>query len=77
MNAEASKLIDALGGTSDVARMFRISKPSVCKWRLVGIPEARMMYLQIAKPKLMRTVNIAAATATSKHFAPDPLTAEV
>lgn len=42
-----SILIDMLGGTSRVAEIFNISPPSVSEWRKSGIPEARMMYLEV------------------------------
>lgn len=67
MNTPASQIIDALGGTAEVARLFKIRMPSVSKWREVGIPQARMMYLQAVKPKLLRGIDIEAAT--SKHTA--------
>jgi hypothetical protein len=47
-----SEIIDALGGTAAVARIFRIKAPSVSDWRNHGIPEARLMYLQLAFPHL-------------------------
>lgn len=49
---EHSKKIDQLGGTTEVARMFNIAPPSVCKWRRVGIPPARLMYLEVVYPSL-------------------------
>ena len=45
-------IIDALGGTLAVARLFRIKPPSVSGWRRNGIPSARMDYLQLAYPHL-------------------------
>lgn len=47
-----SHLIDCLGGTASVARMFGISQPSVTKWRFSGIPDARRMCLQLVRPDL-------------------------
>jgi hypothetical protein len=47
-----SELIDALGGTSAVARLFGIKPPSVSNWRTDGIPKSRLMYLQVAHPEL-------------------------
>ena len=46
MNLHASKVIDALGGTAEVARMFGVRMPSVSGWRTEGIPKARMMYIK-------------------------------
>lgn len=44
------EVIDALGGTSAVAKMCEISPPSVAEWKWVGIPKARLMYLQLKRP---------------------------
>ena len=46
-----SEIIDALGGTSAVARLFDIKSPSVSEWRELGIPKARRMYLELRFPK--------------------------
>jgi hypothetical protein len=46
-----SQIIDSLGGTVAVAEMCRVTSQAVSKWRKDGIPEARLMYLQIAKPE--------------------------
>lgn len=51
-NDDDSKLIDELGGTGAVARIFEISDPTVSIWRKTGIPKARRMYLKLAYPHL-------------------------
>lgn len=63
MNTHAAKIIDALGGTAEVARLFGVRMPSISRWRVAGIPGARMMYLQAARPDVLRGVDVAAATA--------------
>lgn len=45
-----NEVIDALGGTSEVARLCEIEPPSVSDWRKLGIPKARMMFLRLARP---------------------------
>jgi hypothetical protein len=45
-----SQLIDALGGTTQVAEICRVSSQAVSKWRRDGIPESRLMYLQVIRP---------------------------
>ena len=45
-------IIDSLGGTLAVAKLFRIKPPSVSGWRKNGIPSARMDYLMLAYPHL-------------------------
>jgi len=49
-----SEKIDRLGGTAAVARMFGIAQPSVSKWRKIGIPPARLMYLSVVRPDLFQ-----------------------
>ncbi|MET3134630.1 hypothetical protein AAKU55_004930 [Oxalobacteraceae bacterium GrIS 1.11] len=51
-NSEDSALIDKLGGTGDVAKMFDIKAPSVSSWRKKGIPKPRMMYLKAVYPAM-------------------------
>lgn len=58
MNETANKIIDALGGTNKVAAIFKIGAPSVSDWRKYGIPRARMMYLEVAKRKLLKQIGV-------------------
>lgn len=52
-NMDASKIIDALGGTAEVARLFRVKMPSVSAWRTSGIPKARLLVIEILHPELL------------------------
>lgn len=63
MNKKATKIIEALGGTAAVSRLFDLRMPSVSDWKKKGIPRARMMYLQAACPDALKGVDVAAATA--------------
>lgn len=47
---DTNDLIDKLGGTTEVARIFGIKPPSVSEWRVSGIPKARLMYLRLLRP---------------------------
>jgi hypothetical protein len=47
-----SEIIDRLGGTTEVARMFEIEPPSVSEWRVNGIPKARRLHLKAIRPDL-------------------------
>lgn len=63
MNSEAIKVIDALDGTAEVARLFNLSMPSVSDWKKDGIPPARMMFLRVAKAKRLAGLDLDAATS--------------
>jgi len=65
MNTEATKIIEALGDTAEVSRLFDVRMPSVSDWKKAGIPKARMMYLQAVCPHALDGVDVTAATA--KH----------
>lgn len=52
MSHDPNKIIDALGGTAETARMFNIAPPSVSEWRRLGIPRARLMYIEVVRPDL-------------------------
>lgn len=48
---DASEIIERLGGTTAVARLFEIEPPSVSEWkRRNEIPKARLMFLKLARP---------------------------
>lgn len=79
MNAPAVAIIDALGGTAEVARMFEIRMPSVSAWRHEGIPRARMLYLKAVRPDVLAGVDVDAATAIDRigsEASPDIKTTE-
>ena len=48
-----SELIDALGGTTAVARLCEVRAPSVSEWRVRGIPKARRMFLSAIRPDIV------------------------
>src|ERR1700739_3157409 len=57
------QIIDALGGTSETARLFNIAAASVSEWRKEGIPKSRLMYLKVVRPDLFVSASSAAAVA--------------
>ncbi len=63
MNSHATQLIDALGGTAAVARIFDARMPSISNWKRDGIPPARMMFLQVAYKNALAGIDLKAATA--------------
>ncbi|WP_369913916.1 Rha family transcriptional regulator [Xanthomonas sp. NCPPB 3005] len=52
---DANQIIDALGGTFAVARLCKVKPPSVSEWRRSGIPDARLQFLQLARPDVFET----------------------
>lgn len=62
-NPTPDEIIDALGGTSEVARLCEVRPPSVSEWRRTGIPKSRLMFLRLAKPaafeKLTTSLDVA------------------
>lgn len=63
MNEAATQIIDRLGGTAKVSRMFGLSMPSVSDWKRDGIPHARVMFLRAAHRKSLVGCDLDAATA--------------
>lgn len=55
---DSQKLIDALGGTAAVARLFDIKPPSVSEWKRKGrgIPKARLQTLRLLRPDLFQSL---------------------
>lgn len=55
--SEASRVIEALGGTVAVARICGIKQPSVSGWKKHGIPQAREQYLRLLRPEAFYSTN--------------------
>lgn len=53
-----SEIIDALGGTSKVAMLCQVTTGAVSQWRKRGIPDARLMFLKIKRPKVFKGVSV-------------------
>jgi len=49
-DADASRVIDALGGTVVAARLCEVSPQAVTQWRRNGIPRPWQRYLRLLKP---------------------------
>lgn len=52
----ANYVIDALGGTSAVARLCEIEPPSVTGWRSNGIPKAWLRYFRCSRPDIFKAL---------------------
>lgn len=61
MNTHISpdKVIDALGGTAEVARLCDVESQAVSMWRHRGIPNARLMYLRLLRPDVFAAIETA------------------
>ncbi|MFD1558321.1 hypothetical protein ACFSHT_22270 [Paraburkholderia silviterrae] len=57
MNDEANTIIDRLGGTTAVAKLFDIKPPSVHGWRSDGIPKYRLQFLRLVRPDVFEGLN--------------------
>ncbi|CAB5687003.1 Uncharacterised protein [Comamonas aquatica] len=66
MNPHATQVIDVLGGTAEVARLFDVRMPSVSDWKRDGIPHARMMLLRETRKEQLGDIDLAAATAARR-----------
>ena len=62
LKARRQRIIDALGGTSETARLFGIAAASVSEWRKEGIPKSRLMYLKVVRPDLFASAEPIAET---------------
>ncbi|MCR4297546.1 MAG: helix-turn-helix domain-containing protein [Gallionella sp.] len=54
---DANQIIDGIGGTVATAELCRVSPQAVSQWREDGIPEARLMFLQLARPEIFAKRN--------------------
>lgn len=50
LNQDPNKIIDDIGGTQVVADLCKVTKGAVSQWRTDGIPNARLMFLELARP---------------------------
>lgn len=48
----ANQVIDALGGTSEVARLAEAPTSTVHSWRKIGIPPSRLAHLKLIAAQL-------------------------
>lgn len=47
-----SEIIDACGGTSEVAALCEVTPSAVTQWRKDRIPRARLMFLKLVRPEV-------------------------
>lgn len=51
---DAKQVIEAFGGTTATARLCNITKGAVSQWVRNGIPQPRLMFLKVKRPKVFR-----------------------
>lgn len=66
------EIIDALGGTSEVARLCEIQPPSVSEWRKFGIPKAQLKFLKLARPAVFVSLGLAEPPPARRSTDPCP-----
>lgn len=54
----ANIIIDALGGTAEVAKLCKVKPPSVSEWRRNGIPSYRIDFLRLARPDVFERLDV-------------------
>lgn len=50
----ANQIIDALGGTSEVARLCELTTGAVSQWRTGEVPKPWLKYLRLARPEVFQ-----------------------
>jgi len=60
MNDEANRIIDALGGTSAVAKLCEVNSQAVSQWRRKGIPRPWLKLFRHMRPDLFAATQTAA-----------------
>ena len=71
-NVTPDEIIDALGGTSEVARLCEIQPPSVSGWRKLGIPKAQLNFLRLARPAIFAQLGLAEPVPARRATDPAP-----
>lgn len=51
---EAQFIVDSMGGTAAVAKLFGIKPSSVSDWKINGIPDARKFSIRLLRPDLFK-----------------------
>lgn len=52
--AEANRIIDAMGGTSKVSEIFGLTTGAVSQWRTDGIPDSRLFSMKLLRKDLFK-----------------------
>lgn len=66
LNQQACRIIDLIGGTSATARLCNVEPPSVTEWKKNGIPNARLMFLKLARPDVFSEIALQDSAAEAE-----------
>ncbi|WP_420824999.1 carph-isopro domain-containing protein [Sphingomonas corticis] len=58
MQTQATRIIDALGGTSAVSRLTETPPSTVHSWRKNGIPRSRFAHLRLVGQQLTPPIDV-------------------
>ena len=53
---DTQKIIELLGGNAKTAELCNVTPSAVSQWLTGGIPDARLMYLKLARPDVFAEV---------------------
>lgn len=53
---DANTIIDAMGGTNEVARLCDLTPGAVSQWRDNGIPKPWLKFFEVVRPDVFRPV---------------------
>ena len=53
-NKEVCKIVEAFGGTNNLARLLGLAPAAISQWKVHGIPRAWMAYLLVKKPDIAK-----------------------
>lgn len=53
---DIQKIVAGFGGTTKLAEICHVTPSAISQWMSNGIPEARLMYLKLLKPKVFAEI---------------------
>ena len=77
MEIVANRIIDAMGGTSAVARLIETPPSTVHSWRKNGIPRSRLAHLRLVGQDLDPPVDVEALASSDPDDASSGKTRDV
>ena len=65
-----NKIIDTLGGTNAVAALCEVKPQAVSQWRTSHIPNARLMFLKLARPDIFKEAPVSSDDNVPDEISP-------